>query len=62
MINEFSKLSKNFDSCEKDTNSNQETITVNKSKLIDEISNLLIAGFMFGVMIGATIMQLIIRF
>lgn len=43
-------------------NSDQETIVVNKSGLINDISNLLIAGFMFGVMIGATIMQLIIRY
>ena len=43
-------------------NSERETIVVNKSGLINDISNLLIAGFMFGVMIGATIMQVIIRF
>ena len=43
-------------------NSDQETIVVNKSGLINDISNLLIAGFMFGVMIGATIMQVIIRY
>ena len=43
-------------------NSERETIVVNKSGLINDISNLLIAGFMFGVMIGATITQVIIRF
>ena len=43
-------------------NSEQETIVVNKSGLINDISNLLIAGFTFGVMIGATIMQVIIRY
>ena len=43
-------------------NSEQEPIVVNKSGLINDISNLLIAGFTFGVMIGATIMQVIIRY
>jgi hypothetical protein len=43
-------------------NSDQETIVVNKSGLINDISNLLIAGFMFGVMIGGSIMHLIMRF
>ena len=43
-------------------NSDQETIVVNKSGLINDISNLLIAGFMLGVMIGGSIMHLIMRF
>ena len=43
-------------------NSYQETIVVNKSGLINDISNLLLAGFMFGVMIGGSIMHLIMRF
>ncbi len=44
------------------TNSDQEIIAINKSKLIDDISDLLAVVFIFGVSIGVTIMQLIIRF
>ena len=47
-------------------NSQDENIYVNKSKLIDDISVLLelifIFGVIFGVIIGATIMKLMIRF
>lgn len=41
------------------TTSNQEIIAINKSKLIDDISDLLAVLFIFGVSIGITIMQLI---
>jgi hypothetical protein len=44
------------------TNSDQEIITVNKSKLIDDILSLLSVAFIFGVIFGATLTQLIIRF
>jgi hypothetical protein len=40
----------------------QEIITVNKSKLIDDILTLLSVVFIFGVIFGATLTQLIIRF
>ena len=43
-------------------NSDQETIIVNKSGLINDISNLLLAGFMSGILIGGSIMHLIMRF
>jgi hypothetical protein len=42
--------------------SDQEIITVNKSKLIDDILTLLSVVFIFGVIFGATLTQLIIRF
>lgn len=44
------------------TNSDQEIITVNKSKLIDDISNLLTVVFIFGIIFGAALTLLIIRF
>ena len=48
--------------CEKDMDPDQEIIAVNKSKLIDDISTLLAIVFIFGVMFGAILTQLIIRF
>lgn len=48
--------------CETDTNTDKEIITINKSKLIDYIVNLVEVAFILGVCIGATITQLIIRF
>jgi hypothetical protein len=48
--------------CEKDMDPDQEIITVNKSKLIDDILTLLSVVFIFGVIFGATLTQLIIRF
>lgn len=47
---------------EKDINPDEEMITVNKTKLIDDILTLMAVVFIFGVSIGATIMQLIIHF
>lgn len=40
--------------------SDQEVIVVNKTGLIDEISNLLVFGFLTGILIGGSIMHLII--
>jgi hypothetical protein len=42
--------------------SDQEIITVNKSKLIDDILPLLSVAFIFGVIFGAVLTQLLIRF
>lgn len=44
---------------ETDTNTDEKIITVNKSKLIDDISTLIEVAFIIGVSIGATIMLLI---
>lgn len=44
---------------ETDTNTDEEIITVNKSKFIDDISNLIRVVLIFGISVGAMIMLLI---
>lgn len=48
--------------CETDTNTDKETITINKSELVDYILTFIEVAFILGVCFGATITQLIIRF
>lgn len=46
--------------CETDTNTDEETITINKSKFTDDILDLIGAVFMLGVFVGVIIIKSII--